>query len=74
MAITINHHYWKYNYEHHHARQMEKEALKSHSQKQGKAFISGPATAFQNKANPSLAALSAKTSSSKLSPSDTSKK
>ena len=53
---------------------MEKEALESHSQKQGKASISGSATVSQNKANPSLVASSAKSSSSKLSLSPTPKK
>ena len=53
---------------------MEKEALESHSQKQGKASTSGSATASQNKANPSLAALSTKSSSSKSSLSPTLKK
>ena len=53
---------------------MEKEALESHSQKQGKASTSGSATASQNKANPSLAASSTKSSSSKSSPSPTLKK
>jgi len=42
---------------------VEKEALESYSQKQGKASISGPVVAFQNKANPSLAISSTKTSS-----------
>jgi len=59
LAITIDYHYWKHDYKHHHARQMKKEALESHSQKQGKAFTSGPATTFQNKVNPSPAVLSA---------------
>jgi len=48
------------------ARQAEKEALESHSQKQGKASTFGPATAPQNKANSSPVASSAKSSSSKL--------
>jgi len=47
---------------------VEKEALKSHSQKQGKASTSSPGTASQSKANPSLAALSTKNPSSKPSP------
>jgi len=46
LAITINHCYWEYDCECHHARQAEKEALKSHSQKQGKASSSGLATVF----------------------------
>jgi len=53
---------------------VEKEALESHSQKQEKAFIFGSTMAFQNKANPSLAASSTKTSFSKSSLSPTSKK
>jgi len=66
LVMTIDHHYWEQDYERHHARQVEKEALESHSRKQGKASTSGSATASQNKANPSLVALSAKNSSSKL--------
>jgi len=53
---------------------MEKEALKSHFWKQGKAFTSSTATAFQNKANPSLVVLSAKNSFSKSPSSSTPKK
>jgi len=53
---------------------VEKEALESHSQKQGKASISGTAMVLQNKANPFSAALSAKNSSSKLFLFPTSKK
>jgi len=60
--MTIDHYYWEYDYEHYYARQMEKEALKSHFQKQRKAFTSGPAMASQNKANPSLVASSTKIS------------
>jgi len=33
LAVTINHHYWEYDHKHHHVRQVEKEALESHSQK-----------------------------------------
>ena len=68
--MTINHCYWEQDHKCHHARQMEKEALESHFQKQGKAFISGSATASQNKANIPPAALSAKNSffKSSLSP------
>ena len=72
--MTINHYYWKRDHEYYHARQVEKEAFKSHFWKQGKASTSGPATASQNKANPSLAASSAKNPSSKLSLSFASKK
>jgi len=74
LAMTIDHCYWERDRERHCARQAEKEALESHSQKQGKASTSGSVTASQNKANPSLAASSAKNSSSKPSPSPTPKK
>ena len=67
--MTIDYRYWKRDRERHHARQAEKEALKSHSRKQGKASTSGSATASQSKANPSPAASSAKNTSSKPSPS-----
>ena len=53
---------------------MEKEALESHSQKQGKAFTSSSATASQNKANSAPVALSIKNPFSKLSPSPAPKK
>ena len=46
---------------------MEKEAFKSHFQKQEKASTSGPAIVFQNRANLSLMASSIKISSSKSS-------
>ena len=72
--MTINHRYWERDHERHRARQAEKEALESHSRKQGKASTSGSGTASQSKANPSLAALSAKNPSSKLSPSPAPKK
>ena len=72
--MTINHCYWEQNRERHCARQVEKEALESYSQKQGKASTSGSVTASQSKANPSLAALSAKNPSSKPSPFPTPKK
>jgi len=74
LAMTINHHYWERDCKHHHARQVEKEALESHSQKQGKASTSSSATASQNKANSALAASSAKNPFSKSSPSPTPKK
>ena len=74
LAITIDHHYWKYDHEYHCARQAEKKALESYSQKQGKASISGPTMASQNKANLSLVASSAKAFSSKLSLSSALKK
>ena len=72
--MTINHRYWKRDCECHCARQVEKEALESHSRKQGKASTSSSVTASQNKANPSLVALSAKNTSSKPSLSPAPKK
>jgi len=74
LAMTIDHRYWKQDHECHRARQVEKEALKSHSQKQGKASTSGSVTASQSKANLSLAASSTKNPSSKPSPSPAPKK
>ena len=74
LAMTIDHYYWEWDHEHHHARQVEKEAFEPHSWKQGKASISGSAMASQNKANSAPAALSAKNSFSKSSPSPASKK
>ena len=74
LAMTINHCYWEKDCERHRARQAEKEALKSHSWKQGKASTSSSVMVSQSKATPSLAALSAKDLSSKPSPSSTSKK
>ena len=74
LAMTINYCYWEWDCKHHYARQAEKEALKSHSQKQGKASTSGSATASQNKANSAPAASSTKNSSPKLSLSPTPKK
>ena len=74
LAMTIDHRYWKRDCKRHHARQVEKEALESHSQKQGKASTSGSVTASQSKANPSPAASSAKNPSSKPSPSPAPKK
>ena len=67
LVMTIDHCYWKQGHERHHVRQVEKEALKSYFWKQEKASISGPATAFQNKATSSLVASSTKNSSSKSS-------
>ena len=72
--MTINHCYWEQDHECHCVRQAEKEALKSHSQKQEKASTSGSVTTSQNKANPSLAASSAENPSSKPSLSSASKK
>ena len=72
--MTINHRYWERDHKCHHIRQVEKEALKSHSRKQGKTSISSSVMASQNKANPSPAASSTKNPSSKLSPSPTPKK
>jgi len=74
LAMTIDHRYWERDCERHHARQVEKEALESHSWKQGKAFTSGSGTASQSKANPSPVASSAKNPSSKPSPSPALKK
>jgi len=74
LAMTIDHHYWEQDCKYHHARQAEKEALKSHSRKQGKASTSGSVTVSQSKANPSLAASSAKNFPSKSSSSPTPKK
>jgi len=51
LVITIDHRYWERDHEHHRARQVEKEALKSHSQKQGKASTSSSVTTSQSKAN-----------------------
>ena len=64
--MTINHCYWERDREYHRARQAEKEALESHSWKQGKASISGSVMTSQSKANPSPVASSAKNPSSKL--------
>ena len=72
--MTIDHRYWERDHECHHARQAEKEALESHSWKQGKASTSGSIMASQNKANPSLADEATKNPSSKPSPSSTPKK
>jgi len=74
LAMTINHCYWERDDERHRARQVEKEALESHSRKQGKASTSGSATASQNKANTPPAAPYAKNPSSKSSPSPAPKK
>ena len=72
--MTIDHRYWERDCEYYHARQMEKEALESHSWKQGKASTSGSVTASQSKAYTPLAASSTKNFPSKSSPSPTSKK
>jgi len=74
LAMTIDHHYWERDRERHRARQAEKEALESHSRKQGKASTSGSVIASQSKANTPSAALSAKNLPSKSSPSPTPKK
>jgi len=69
LAMTINHCYWEYDCECHCARQAEKEAFKSYSQKQEKASTSGLAAVSQNKMNLSLAVSFTKTSlKSSLSP------
>ena len=67
LAMTINHYYWERDREHYYTRQAEKEALKFHSWKQGKASTPGPTTAFQNKANSAMVASFTKNSSPKLS-------
>jgi len=67
LAMTIDYRYCECDHKYHRVRQVEKEVLESHSQKQGKASTSSPAMASQNKANLSLVALSAKTSSLKSS-------
>jgi len=74
LVMTIDHYYWKCDHKCHHARQVEKEVLESHSKKQGKASTSGPATVSQNKTNLFLAASSTKISSSKPSLSPVPKK
>ena len=74
LAMTIDHCYWERDCKCHCVRQVKKEALEFHSQKQGKASTSSPAMASQNKANSSLAASSAKNSFSKSSPSPAPKK
>jgi len=74
LAMTIDHCYWERDRECHRARQVEKEALKSHSQKQEKASTSGSVMTSQSKANLSPAALSAKNPSFKPSPSPAPKK
>ena len=66
LAMTIDHHYWECNCKCYHIRQVEREALKSHFQKQGKASSTSNATVPQNKANTFLMASSAKSSLSKL--------
>ena len=74
LAMTINYCYWERDHERHRARQAEKEALKSYSQKQGKTSTSGSIMASQSKANLSSVALSAKNPSSEPSPSPAPKK
>jgi len=43
LAMTINHCYWERDHKYHHTKQVEKEALKSHSWKQEKASTFGSA-------------------------------
>jgi len=74
LVMIINHCYWEHNYEYYCARQIEKEALKSHSQEQGKVFISRNAITSQNKVNSSLVASFTKQSLFKSSLSSASKK
>ena len=66
LVITIDYHYQECNYKYHYARQVEKKAFKSHSQKQGKAFSTGNIIASLNKANTFLVASSAKSSPSNI--------
>ena len=72
--MTIDYRYGKRDCERYHARQAEKEALKSHFWKQGKASTSSSATASRNKANSALVASSTKNPFSKSSLSPTPKK
>ena len=65
--MTIDYHYWELDHKYHYERQVEKEALKSHFWKQGKASTSSTVIAPQNKANLSPVASSAKDFSSKSS-------
>jgi len=74
LAMTINHCYWERDHKCHRARQAEKEALESHSQKQGKTSTSGSVMASQSKTNLSSVASSAKNSFSKPSLSSAPKK
>jgi len=74
LAMNIDYYYYKCDHKCHYARQVEKEALESHSWKQGKASTSDTATASQNKANLSPAASSTKNLFSKSSVSPTLKK
>jgi len=74
LAMTINHCYWEQDRERYRTRQVEKKALESHFQKQGKASTSSSVTTSQSKANQSPAASSAKNSSSKSSLSPAPKK
>jgi len=68
LVMTINHCYWERDCEHHHVRQVEKEALESHSRKQEKASTSSSVMASQNKENTPPAAPPTKNPSSKLFP------
>ena len=72
--MTIDYCYWKRDCKCHHARQAEKEALESYSQKQGKASTSSSVTASQSKAKTPLVASSTKNLPSKSSLSPASKK
>jgi len=64
--MIIDYHYWECDCECYQTKQTEKEAPKSHFQKQNKASSVGNAAAPQNKANLSLVASSVKLSLSKL--------
>ena len=74
LVMTINHCYWEQDRERHRTRQVEKEALESHSWKQEKASTSSSVMAFQSKTNSAPATLSTKNSSSKPSLSPAPKK
>ena len=65
--MTIDYYYWKCDHKCHYARQVKKEAFKSHSWKQEKAFTTGNTMASQSKVNTSPVALSTKLSSFKPS-------
>ena len=67
LAMTINHCYYEHDYKYYCARQAEKKALESYSQKQGKSSSAGNVIASQNKASPSSMASSTKSPLSKLS-------
>jgi len=49
LAMTINHHYWECDHKYYYDRQVKKKALKSYSQKQGKASTAGNAVAVMGR-------------------------